>query len=60
MSDDRERLTIVNAQGQTLAIDKGQKLAKLSAPSAPTTTIDITQTYYFDLIKTAMQILQVS
>ncbi len=59
MSDDRERLTIVNAQGQTLAIDKGQKLAKLSAPSAPTTTIDITQTYYFDLIKTAMQILKV-
>ena len=59
MSDDRERLTIVNAQGQTLAIDKGQKLAKLSAPLAPTTTIDITQTYYFDLIKTAMQILKV-
>ena len=60
MSDDRERLTIVNAQGQILAIDKGQKLAKLSAPSAPTKTIDITQTYYFDLIKTAMQALQVS
>ena len=59
MSDDRERLTIVNAQGQTLAIDKGQKLAKLSAPLAPTKTIDITQTYYFDLIKTAMQILKV-
>ncbi|MCY7335126.1 MAG: single-stranded-DNA-specific exonuclease RecJ [Chamaesiphon sp.] len=60
MSDDRERLTIVNAQGQILAIDKGQKLAKLSAPSAPTKTIDITQTYYFELIKTAMQALQVS
>jgi len=60
MSDDRERLTIVNAQGQILAIDKGQKLARLSAPSAPTKTIDITQTYYFDLIKTAMQALQVS
>lgn len=60
ISDDRERLTIVNAQGQILAIDKGQKLAKLSAPSAPTKTIDITQTYYFDLIKTAMQALQVS
>ena len=59
MSDDRERLTIVNARGQTLAIDKGQKLAKLSAPLAPTKTIDITQTYYFDLIKTAMQILKV-
>lgn len=59
MSDDRKRLTIVNAQGQTLAIDKGQKLAKLSAPLAPTKTIDITQTYYFDLIKTAMQILKV-
>ncbi|WP_373543160.1 DHH family phosphoesterase [Chamaesiphon sp.] len=60
MSDDRERLTIVNAQGQILAIDKGQKLAKLSAPSAPTKTIDITQTYYFDLIKTAIQTLQIS
>ena len=59
MSDDRERLTIVNDRGQTLAIDKGQKLAKLSAPLAPTKTIDITQTYYFDLIKTAMQILKV-
>jgi single-stranded-DNA-specific exonuclease len=60
MSDDRERLTIVNAQGQSLVVNKGQKVAELVSLSAPIATIDITQSYYFNLIKTAMQMLEVS
>ena len=59
MSDDREQLTIVNTQGQTLLVNKGQKVAELVSLSAPVATIDITQSYYFNLIKTAMQMLKV-
>ena len=60
MSDDKERLTIVNAQGQSLVVNKGQKVAELVSSSAPIVAIDITQSYYFNLIKTAMQMLEVS
>ena len=60
ISDDRERLTIVNTQGQALVVNKGQKVAELVSSVAPIQTIDITKTYYFDLIKTAMQVLQVN
>jgi type IV secretory pathway VirB9-like protein len=60
MSEDKERLTIVNAQGQALVVNKGQKVAELVSSVAPIQTIDITKTYYFDLIKTAMQVLQVN
>jgi single-stranded-DNA-specific exonuclease len=60
MSDDQERLTIINAQGQALVVNKGQKVAELVSASAPIATIDITQSYYFNLIKTAMQMLNVS
>ena len=60
MSDDKERLTIVNAKGQSLVVNKGQKVAELVSSSAPIVAIDITQSYYFNLIKTAMQMLEVS
>jgi single-stranded-DNA-specific exonuclease len=60
LSADRERLTIVNAQGITLAIDKGQKVAELIGLQDSIETIDITKPYYFQLIKTAMDVLQVS
>jgi single-stranded-DNA-specific exonuclease len=60
MSEDKERLTIVNAQGQALVINKGQKVAELVSNAAPIQTIDITKTYYFNLIKTAMKVLLVS
>jgi single-stranded-DNA-specific exonuclease len=60
ISADRERLTIVNAQGITLAIDKGQKVAELIGLQDSIETIDITKPYYFQLIKTAMDVLQVS
>jgi single-stranded-DNA-specific exonuclease len=60
MSEDKERLTIVNAHGQALVVNKGQKVAELVSSVAPIQTIDITKTYYFDLIKTAMQVLPIS
>ncbi|WP_310426872.1 single-stranded-DNA-specific exonuclease RecJ [Chamaesiphon sp. VAR_48_metabat_135_sub] len=60
LSADRERLTIVNAQGITLAIDKGKKVAELIGLKDSIETIDITKPYYFQLIKTAMNVLQVS
>jgi single-stranded-DNA-specific exonuclease len=59
MSDDKERLTIVNAQGQALVVNKGQKVAELIGAKA-IESIDITKPYYFQLIKTAMKVLQVS
>jgi single-stranded-DNA-specific exonuclease len=59
VSTNRDRLTIVNSKGQALVVNKGQKLAESIAPSAPIETVDITQAYYFHLIKTAMQVLAV-
>ena len=59
MSDDRSRLTIVNAQGQALVVNKGQKVAELVSAAAPIQAIDITKAYYFELIKTAMHVLQI-
>ncbi|WP_245894242.1 single-stranded-DNA-specific exonuclease RecJ, partial [Chamaesiphon polymorphus] len=59
MSPDKERLTIVNAQGQALVINKGQKVAELIG-TQEIKSIDITKPYYFKLIKTAMQVLQVN
>jgi single-stranded-DNA-specific exonuclease len=59
MSPDKARLTIVNSQGQALVVNKGQKVAELFGARA-VESIDITKPYYFQLIKTAMQVLQVS
>lgn len=59
MSPDKERLTIVNAQGQALVVNKGQKVAELIGLK-DIESIDITKPYYFQLIKTAMKVLQVS
>jgi single-stranded-DNA-specific exonuclease len=58
MSADRDRLTIVNAQGQTLVVNKGQKVAELIGLKESIEPIDITKPYYFQLIKTAMKVLQ--
>jgi single-stranded-DNA-specific exonuclease len=62
MSADRERLTIINAQGQTLVVNKGQKVAELIGVKAAIepVDVDITKPYYFQLIKTAMKVLQVN
>ncbi len=60
ISDDKLRITIINEQGGALVVNKGQKVAELINPAAPITTIDITQPYYFQLIKTAMQLLPTS
>jgi single-stranded-DNA-specific exonuclease len=59
MSPDKARLTIVNSQGQALVVNKGQKVAELIGVRA-VESIDITKPYYFQLIKTAMQVLKVS
>jgi single-stranded-DNA-specific exonuclease len=59
MSPDKERLTIVNAQGQALVVNKGQKVAELIGLKQ-IESIDITKPYYFQLIKSAMKVLQVS
>jgi single-stranded-DNA-specific exonuclease len=53
ISLDRAQLTIVNERGQSLIVNKGQKIAQLIGTS--NSTIDITQSYYFNLIKTAMK-----
>jgi single-stranded-DNA-specific exonuclease len=58
ISDDKLRITIINEQGGALVINKGQKIAELINTTAPIESIDITKPFYFQLIKSAMQVLQ--
>ena len=60
MSDDKQQLTIVNSQGQTLVVNKGQKVGELIKLENSVESIDITKPYYFKLIETAVKVLQVS
>jgi single-stranded-DNA-specific exonuclease len=60
ISDDKLRITIINEQGGALVINKGQKIAELINPAVPIESIDITKPFYFQLIKSAMQVLQAS
>lgn len=60
ISDDKLRITIINEQGGALVINKGQKIAELINPAAPIESIDITKPFYFQLVKSAMQVLQAS
>jgi single-stranded-DNA-specific exonuclease len=57
VSLDRSQLKISNTQGQTLVVNKGQKVAELIASAQPAKSIDLTQPYYFQLVKTAMNSL---
>ena len=57
ISDDKLRITIINEHGGALVINKGKKVAELISASAPIESIDITKPFYFDLIKSAMQVL---
>jgi single-stranded-DNA-specific exonuclease len=58
ISDDQLRITIINEQGGALVVNKGQKVAELISPAAPIASIDITQPFYFQMIKSAMKVLQ--
>ena len=60
MSNDKKILTIVNSQGQTLVINKGQKVGELIRVADSVESIDITKPYYFKLIETAIKVLQVN
>jgi single-stranded-DNA-specific exonuclease len=60
VSLDRSQLKISNAQGQTLVVNKGRKIAELIAQAQPIQSVDITQPYYFHLVKTAMATLNVA
>ena len=60
VSLDRSQLKISNTQGQTLVVNKGQKIAELIAQAQPIKSVDITQPYYFHLVKTAMATLSVA
>ncbi len=60
VSIDRSQLKISNTQGQTLVVNKGQKIADLIADAQPVKSVDLTQPYYFQLVKTAMEILSVT
>ncbi len=57
ISLDRSQLKISNTQGQTLVVNKGQKVAELIASAQPVKSVDLTQPYYFQLVKSAMQSL---
>jgi single-stranded-DNA-specific exonuclease len=60
VSPDRSQLKISNTQGQTLVVSKGQKVAELIADAQLVKSVDLTQPYYFQLVKTAMEILSVA
>jgi single-stranded-DNA-specific exonuclease len=55
VSLDRSQLKISNTQGQTLVVNKGNKVAELIATAQPVKSVDLTQPYYFQLVKTAMK-----
>ena len=59
VSSDRSQLKISNTQGQTLVVNKGQKVAELIAAAQLVKSIDLTQPYYFQLVKTAMETLSI-
>jgi single-stranded-DNA-specific exonuclease len=59
VSLDRSQLKISNTQGQTLVVNKGQKVADLMTDAQLVKSIDLTQPYYFHLVKTAMQTLSI-
>lgn len=59
ISPDRSQLKISNTQGQTLLVNKGSKVADLIIDSHPTKSIDLTQSYYFELVKTARKSLSI-
>ncbi|WP_373540742.1 single-stranded-DNA-specific exonuclease RecJ [Chamaesiphon sp.] len=59
ISDDRQQLKIVNSQGQTLVVNKGQKVGELMRVKDSVESIDITKPYYFKLIETAIAVLQI-
>jgi single-stranded-DNA-specific exonuclease len=59
VSLDQSQLKISNTQGQTLVVNKGQKVANLMAEAQLVKSIDLTQPYYFQLVKTAMETLSI-
>jgi single-stranded-DNA-specific exonuclease len=60
VSPDRSQLKISNTQGQTLVVNKGQKVAELIAEAQLVKCVDLTQPYYFQLVKTAMATLSIA
>ena len=60
VSLDRSQLKISNTQGQTLVVNKGQKVAELIAEAKMVKSVDLTQPYYFQLVKTAMEGLSIN
>lgn len=60
VSPDRAQLKISNTQGQTLVVNKGQKVAELIAEAQLVKCVDLTQPYYFQLVKKAMATLSIA
>jgi single-stranded-DNA-specific exonuclease len=60
VSPDRSQLKISNTQGQTLVVNKGQKVAELIAEAQLVKCVDLSQPYYFQLVKTAMETLSIA
>jgi single-stranded-DNA-specific exonuclease len=50
-----QMLEIVNADGQTLTVTKGQKMGLLRMADRSEKQVDVTEPYFYQLIKTAMQ-----
>ncbi|NJR31898.1 MAG: single-stranded-DNA-specific exonuclease RecJ [Chamaesiphon sp. CSU_1_12] len=60
VSPDRSQLKISNTQGQMLVVNKGQKVAELIAEAQLVKCVDLTQPYYFQLVKKAMATLSIA
>ena len=52
-----KELRITNSEGQQLVIQKGQKLGWLLKPEAEAKPIDVSQPFFYQLIKTALSAL---
>jgi single-stranded-DNA-specific exonuclease len=53
-----KELRITNSEGQQLVIQKGQKLGWLLKPEAEAKSVDVSQPFFYQLIKTALSALE--
>jgi single-stranded-DNA-specific exonuclease len=60
LSTDGLQLSIINEAGAVLSIKKGQKIANLVSPDGSQKSINITEPFFFQLVKTAHQAIGAS
>jgi single-stranded-DNA-specific exonuclease len=58
LSIDGLQLSIINEAGAVLSIEKGQKIGNLASIDGSQKSINVTEPFFFQLVKTAYQALR--